>query len=471
MKFFQTLKFSFLFIILFTSSTIFAAREVSQLHLKPGDGTWSLGAGVRVGTFPYIGEDTEVDFVPLITFNGEKYFIDGTRAGYHFISNDDWLLSGYASYRFGGFNEEDSDLLDGIDRDDGVDGRIALTSRTRLGQFTLDVGSDISGQSNGWDAQIRWGKIYSRGNYRFRPWIGVTYEDQSLTNYYFGVNEDEARDGRPAYETDSSVELSYGLDMSYEWTNHHFLGVNIQYTGLDSTKVDSPIVTESSKYEAFFNYRYEFNDYKNDPYTSGDILSDLTTGEWYWRVAAGRTTKVDFNSMVQFKELFDPEERNTGLASVFLGKKIADEFMGLPLETYITAGYARRLEKDAQSDFNEYVLGFKAYFSGFPWSDVVKTRVGIAEGISYAEKIPIVERENIEGKNPSASHFLNYLDWSWDVSIGDVIGNAKLKECYFGWSIHHRSGIFANSDFFGNVDGGGNVNTLYVQCHNSVLGH
>jgi hypothetical protein len=33
--------------------------------------------------------------------------------------------------------------------------------------------------------------------------------------------------------------------------------------------------------------------------------------------------------------------------------------------------------------------------------------------------------------------------------------------------VHHRSGIFGSSDFFGNVYGGGNVNTLYLQCHNT----
>ena len=99
-------------------------------------------------------------------------------------------------------------------------------------------------------------------------------------------------------------------------------------------------------------------------------------------------------------------------------------------------------------------------------ASIRRTRVEIAEGISYAESIPIVERENVERKNRSGSNFLNYLDLSWDVSIGDLFQQPSLRECYFGWSVHHRSGIFGSSDFLGNVDGGGNVNTLYLQCHN-----
>ena len=121
-----------------------AARDVGQLHIEPGSGVWSLGADLRYGTFPYIGEDTEDDFLPLITYSGEFFFIDGTRTGFHLYNSEDWLIGTYAAYRFGGFNEEDSRDLDGMDRDDGVDGRFAITRKTSYGHFTLDTGADIS---------------------------------------------------------------------------------------------------------------------------------------------------------------------------------------------------------------------------------------------------------------------------------------------------------------------------------------
>jgi outer membrane protein len=443
-----------------------AARDVSQLHLQSGTGDWSLGTGFRYGTFPYVGEDTEEDFLPLITYSGEHFFIDGTRTGFHLYNTEDWLVGTYVAYRFGGFNEEDSKELDGMDRDDGVDARFAITRKTSFGDFTLDTGADIRDKSNGWDAQLRWGKTLRSGDFLYRPWIGLTYEDQNLANYYYGVKSSEATAERPAYETDSALEWSYGIDTSYRLSQHHYVGLNLQYTQLDSTKLDSPTVDENGVFHSFLSYRYEYNDYRDDPTVSGGLLRDLTKGEWYWRVAAGRTTKSSLHELITFREMFDAEERDTGLASVFLGKKVTDEFLWLPMDGYVTGGLVRRFERGEQDDFNEYVLGFKAYYSDFPWSDRVKTRVGIAEGVSYVEHLPIVERENIESKNRSGSHFLNYMDWSWDVSIGDLFNQPSLKECYFGWSVHHRSGIFGSSDFFGNVDGGGNVNTLYLQCHN-----
>ena len=443
-----------------------AGRDVTQLHLTPGDGNWSIGAGLRSGTFPYIGEDEYQDFLPLIVFNGERFFIDGTRAGFHFLNNDDWLVSGFASYRFAGFNEENSELLDGMERDDAVDGRFAATYKTGLGNITAELGHDISNTHNGWDAQLRWSKPFNYYNLRMRPWIGISYENQALSNYYYGVLTSEAEYDRPSYIADSAHEWQYGFDLGYHFAKHHYVGLNFKYSELDTTKINSPITADKGQFETFLTYRYEFNDYQYDESHNSSLFKGLTEGEWYWRVASGRFTTTKFNELMRFKNLFDPEEKKTGLTSLFVGKKIADKFLGLPLESYVTVGYARHFEKGHQDNFNEYVIGFKAYFTGFPWSHIVKTRVGIGEGVSYAASVPIVEQENVDRKNRSASKFLNYLDWSWDFSLGDAIGKKSLKDCFLGWSVHHRSGIFSSADFFGNVSGGSNVNTIYLQCHN-----
>jgi hypothetical protein len=75
------------FLIIMTSifsTPVQAARDVTQIHLEPGTGLWSLGMGFRNGTFPYVGKDDVDDLLPLITYNGETFFIDGTRTGFQF---------------------------------------------------------------------------------------------------------------------------------------------------------------------------------------------------------------------------------------------------------------------------------------------------------------------------------------------------------------------------------------------------
>ncbi len=136
-------------LLMIPCTSAFAARDLTQVHLEPGTGLWSLGMAFRNGTFPYVGKDDVDDLLPLITYSGETFFIDGTRTGFHLYQSSDWLIGAYAAYRFAGFNEEDGIERDDIDRDDGVDGRFDLTRLTNFGSFILDFGHDISGASNG----------------------------------------------------------------------------------------------------------------------------------------------------------------------------------------------------------------------------------------------------------------------------------------------------------------------------------
>jgi len=159
----------------------------------------------------------------------------------------------------------------------------------------------------------------------------------------------------------------------------------------------------------------------DDTDVNGNLFKGLTQGEWYWRVASGKYTESTFNRLLRFHHLFDAEPNDTGIASLFVGKEITNRFLNLPIEGFVAAGFARHFENGHQDNFNEYILGFKAYYSNFPWSHVVNTRVGIAEGISYSARVSSFEKRHIGEKNGLTSHLLNYLSWSWDFSIGDII--------------------------------------------------
>ena len=115
-----SLYITILILLIISTAPAFGARDVTQVHLEPGSGLWSLGMGFRNGTFPYVGKDDVDDLLPLITYSGENFFIDGTRTGFHLYQSSDWLIGAYAAYRFAGFNEEDGIELDGMDREDAV---------------------------------------------------------------------------------------------------------------------------------------------------------------------------------------------------------------------------------------------------------------------------------------------------------------------------------------------------------------
>jgi len=423
---------------------------------------WSLGASYRVQTSPYKDEETLDDFLPLIMYSGEKFYLAGTSLGIHLVDNESWQINAFTAYRFGGFNEENSDFLDGMERDDSVDLGISFTRNTNWGEFSLTPAADISDNHRGWEAELRWQRDYQRGRWRWQPWIGITYQNSQLSQYYYGVEQDEVELNRPAYQTGSSVSGGIGVNIDYRLNSDIYLSLSLEHERLDDNLADSPIVDEQNLSKMTFGIRHPFGAEEETGRKKSSSSGSWADGQWFWRVAGGVSTDSKFNDIVT-GEINRNDER-TRIVSLFAGKKVGNSFFGLPLDIYIKGGITYHDQRDLQDDFPEFVLAVKAYFNRFPWSDRWETRWGFAEGISYTDKIGMVERDNVESKNRSASHLLNYLDWSLDVNMGDLFKSPRLKSCYLGWSIHHRSGIFGSADLFGNVDGGSNYNTLYVEC-------
>jgi len=65
-----------------------AAGDVGHGLIEPGKGVWSIGLGIRGVTYPYAGMNADVDYYPLINYSGERFFIDGTRTGFHLFNNE-----------------------------------------------------------------------------------------------------------------------------------------------------------------------------------------------------------------------------------------------------------------------------------------------------------------------------------------------------------------------------------------------
>ncbi|MCL6417558.1 MipA/OmpV family protein [Aestuariirhabdus sp. Z084] len=443
------------------------AEDVTDLGwLEQPVGSWSLGATFRGQTSPYRGEEIQDDFLPHITYEGERFFMSGPRAGVHLLNDSPWEIDLALSYRFAGYNEENDKFLEGMERDDSVDFQAVFARQTDWGRFSLTPSADISNKHRGWDTSLQWSGHSRKGRWQWQPWIGATYQSQQLAQYYYGVESDEVITGRPVYDTGSAINASIGLNIDYQWTSDVHLSLGLEQERLDSNLVDSPIIDQRNLFKMALGIHHRFGGEESSAFQQALDEDDGLEGVWFWRAAAGLSTETKFNEIVRGK--IDSDSSRTGIASLFVGKQVGNSLFGWPLDIFVKGGVAYHDERDLQGNFPEYILAIKGYYNRFPWSDRLETRWGIAEGISYAHKIPAVERDNVESKNRDASHLLNYIDWSVDVNLGDLFNSRSLKRCYGGWSIHHRSGIFGSADLFGNVDGGSNYNTLYIECLNTV---
>ena len=183
---------------------------------------------------------------------------------------------------------------------------------------------------------------------------------------------------------------------------------------------------------------------------------------WVVRLNGGYSTDENLGSITGGKVRIDNEY--SGLVGLTVGRPIVDDFLDLPIDFTWNLQLIRYFERGDRDDFWGATAHIKAYWKKFPWDKYVRTRLGFAEGVSYVEHVPSIEKEHLKSKDRNTSRLLNYLDVSLDVNARDVIRVEKLESCWLGFAISHRSGVFESVDIFGEVRGGSNYNTGYLEC-------
>lgn len=216
----------------------------------------TLGVGVLWSAEPYKGVDSEVYVFPTITWQIGRVFVRETGLGFQIAGDQHWSLDAFAEWRFDGYEEDDSDFLDGMDdRDGSLDAGLAYVRRSdTFGKFAFSVGADTLDRHGGYQADITWSKLTRFGI----PAVRVAYYSSSLADYYFGVEADEATPDRPAYAPGSGVitSLSYtiGRPINKHWTWVASGGVDIYPDDI----ANSPIVDDDYRAYVFAGVSYKF---------------------------------------------------------------------------------------------------------------------------------------------------------------------------------------------------------------------
>ncbi|BFM10480.1 MipA/OmpV family protein [Simiduia litorea] len=457
-----TLPLTALCIGIVTASTHTFATPSSS-NAEPSTGVWSMGMTTRSFSSPYQDEGLRNDFIPEINYQGEQWYIDGTQAGWRSEKHDGFYLNAFSRYRFGSYSEKNSDALAGMRRLGTLEAGAKLVFESELGELSVAASHDTLNRHQGWSSTVEWRGDWHADSWKLEPFVAVDYDSAEVNNYFFGVENDEANPDRPAYRADSAINYRLGVDSWYRLGGPHLFGAGLSHTFYDTSVEQSPITDASGRSELRLSYRYEFINNRAAQAVAKAGESPWLKGDWEWRLAGGYIKDGNFIEMIYLNNMAVDTEK-TALVSAFLSKKITERTFDLPIQMHITGGLVRHFEKNLQSDFNEYVFALKGYFSEFPWSHIIETRVGFGYGFSYGDKVSFEESASVMEDNINDSRLLQYLDYSWDVNIGDLFRAPSAKHCYLGYSIHHRSGIFSKAEIYNNVDGGSNWNTFYVQC-------
>ena len=441
------------------------AQEVAEIpffHADPG--TAALGGGIRGGQSPYLEttneEQRKLDLIPLYLYEGKWLFAHGTAGGVHIINKDVFQLDLYTRWRFQSLDPDSNEFFEGLEeRKQTLDAGIRAGIVQDWGELRLSWLTDTLGRHNGNEVQLTYRYRFESGAWSFSPYISWFWQDESLTDYYFGVSADEATADRPEFSAGESQWLSLGVNTSWHISDRIVLFANLAFAGTDTDVLDGPLTDEDGFSQLFVGGTYIFGNARKANF----IGDEERAGEWSWRVNYGYQADGNIISEIDHGDFSKSGVADTNIAGFMLSRLLTD---GRRIDYLGRFAMYRHFEEDEGNEnfwsYNAYIMAMGHGYS--PWSDEEIFRYGFAFGMSYAENVPIAEQRKQANSGGNTSHFLNYLELQVDFPLRNISKARWLQRCYAGVTVVHRSGIFGTSDLLGDVAGGADWITAHLEC-------
>jgi len=404
---------------------------------------WGGGIGIRLGNTAFKGNDRVEDIIPMFYYEGERFFIRGTEGGIHLWDNDQLGFDVLTRYRFFDYPEKYEDSLNRNTFDSGLRAYWKLNESSQVaGEILTDFSGRISGT-----ARIE--SAYYGDNWMLAPLFEIRGKSSNFNSRYYGLGMDDVSAG-----IDARVALKSRLHL---WRNLHLEG-SVQARWLDSNTRNSNMVDDSMEYMAYIGIGFFEEPLKSYAKRTSSRTRSLNAKP-YIRVAQGWGNDSTIAQI--FKgDIRKDKGADVNMTSIFYGHPLTDRLFDWPIETYLTSGVVHHYSSGEQSSATEFVVGVKFFYTiPLPW----RVRLGAAEGISYIDSFTYYEENSLNDDGLIPSRLLNYVDLSVDLNLGDVFCSKTIADLWLGYGIHHRSGIGGTSPTFGNISGGSNFNTLYLQ--------
>ncbi len=217
------------------------------------------GPGAWITVEPYKGMHTTVYPVPVVAaVRAPFYFLIDT-AGCRLFSDSNMTFDLIGKIRTDGYDADKSDDFDGMhDRHMSFDvgGEFGISGD--WGNIYTRILTDALAQHEGQEFRVTYAKPFKFEKSKVSPSVGFALLSNNLADYYYGVRDDEARPGRPAYDPGASVNWFVGLDANYQLNDNWTLLTSITYYWLDSNIRNSPIVDKDYTISILAGAMYRF---------------------------------------------------------------------------------------------------------------------------------------------------------------------------------------------------------------------
>ncbi|MGH8127287.1 MAG: MipA/OmpV family protein [Gammaproteobacteria bacterium] len=219
----------------------------------------SVGVGVNANNPGYVGYHNQVTPFPLLFYRHGRLFFAGISAGYVVIKGGGYSLSLVVRPRILRLSASDSSQLAGLSsRRPSLDGGAVFSTRGHWGTFNVSLFTDLLGRNHGREVDAGYVYPIHLGAVTLSPGLGVSFENTSLTYYYYGVSPAETRPGRPAYTPGTAINPYVKFGLEFRFGKRWRLFAAISYRRLAATIQDSPIVDVSHTASETVGISYTF---------------------------------------------------------------------------------------------------------------------------------------------------------------------------------------------------------------------
>jgi MipA family protein len=257
----------------------------------PDERRWRLGAALGYGerSNPLIQSDDIPVVLDLdIAYFGDRWFFDNGDLGVSLTDNQlltanlvarlnsDRTFFGKTNLKYvtfqqlaGGASQPLRDEYTGQvvtqpqplnppDRDYAIEAGIEALFGGDWGQSTLRAFHDVSGTHEGYEIAADYSYRITRGRLSLSPVLGISWKSAELSNYYWGVHEDEDSLTLQAYEARAGLGWEAGLRASYYLTRHIRLAASATYERLQHSVAQSPLVGSDHVFGYFAGVGWQF---------------------------------------------------------------------------------------------------------------------------------------------------------------------------------------------------------------------
>ena len=235
------------------------AQQSQQQQQQPQEPAWGLGLAVSANRKPYRSFDHKAQPLPLVTYENRWISIMGPGVDFKLPSAGPVDLRLRSRFGFEGYEAKDSPHLAGMaERKGSLWLGAAATWHTRVVDLSAELLADASGHSKGHQLTLQAERRFQAGAFDITPRLALQRQDRKAVDYYYGVDNREARPGRPAYAGSAAMNLQAGVRVGYTLAPRQWLFVDVSSTRLGSAIKNSPLVERSSQHAVTAGFLYRF---------------------------------------------------------------------------------------------------------------------------------------------------------------------------------------------------------------------